>query len=298
MTEQRRRGYDQELIIRGAHLAPRVEEEPPFCWYCPTNAGQHSKEHVFARWLLKELRAKDLILEPQHHSPMGDVISKRGPLTANNLLAGEVCAACNSGWMSALELAVRPVLFPEGGRGQLSIDGQATLARWFVKTAIALNISQNYRLMVPRDARHALRTAIPKAFKVFLARYAGSEVLNWIQGTNLAMFTPCLVSEDGSGVEMPSAMREAYSVGIAVGNVLGIVTYAPPNGWIRPHREETPRIWPPVNELEWAALPEYRHMFEASFLTGDVPEESPPAPSGESPEVTNFRPPDSPHDVG
>lgn len=49
-----------------------------------------------------------------------------------------VCGACNSGWMSALEAQVKPILFRlvESESSELSRKEQAVLARWCIKTTM------------------------------------------------------------------------------------------------------------------------------------------------------------------
>lgn len=48
------------------------------------------------------------------------------------------------------------------------------LARWFTKTAVVLNTAQNYRLMIPRGVRHAVKHGVPRDMAVYLARMPGA----------------------------------------------------------------------------------------------------------------------------
>jgi len=65
---------------------------------------------------------------------------------------------------------------------------QTILARWFLKTAIAINTSQNYRLLLPREVRHAVSTGMPSDVKVFLARHSDPKggQLNFAQTSGAA----------------------------------------------------------------------------------------------------------------
>jgi hypothetical protein len=59
-----------------------------------------------------------------------------------------VCADCNSGWMSRLETAARPIfepLMPGTRRVILQPSEQRTLAFWIVKTAMTLQLSHPTR---------------------------------------------------------------------------------------------------------------------------------------------------------
>ena len=169
----RRRAYDRQLIARGARLAYRVAEEVPFCWLCPAESGRRAKEHIFALSLQRALKAEEEQFTPTHVDSLGRVVSARQTIPAKALLAGEVCEGCNSGWMSRLEAEAAPLLLTRvrcEARRSLGEQEQLTLARWFFKTAIVLNSSQNYRLLLPKDVRHSARIGLHPDVRVFVAR--------------------------------------------------------------------------------------------------------------------------------
>ena len=61
---------------------------------------------------------------------------------------------------------------------------QAILARWFTKTAVALNVSQPFRLLVDTPTRHALASGVPNNVIVSLYRLGDySATFDWMQGT-------------------------------------------------------------------------------------------------------------------
>lgn len=261
------RAYDQQLRDRGARLAWRVDEAVPFCWMCDRTTGQRTREHVFPRWLLDELGAADEPFRPVHRDLFGRVISARGPIPAKAFVAGQVCAACNGGWMSSLEVQVRPVLFPPSGRASLDATSQQILARWFIKTAVVLNSSQNYRLMVPTPARHALAHGIPSDFGVYLASHHQTDgQLNFGQTTG-AMG----VAHSEFVEEFQAASEQVYGCGLAIGDLLGVVIYAVPGAWANP-TEPMIRIWPSSRGLiRWADLPEVTDITLPLYLAGRHP---------------------------
>lgn len=262
----RQRPYDQQLEARGATLAWRVNERVPFCWMCNRTQGHRAREHIFPRWLLVELNALDEPFNPTHEDFLGRPISSRGPIRASAFVAGEICESCNNGWMSDLEAEVQPILFPPGGRVTLSVPDQEVLARWLIKTAVVLNTSQNYRLMVPRAARHALARGVPPHFAAYLARHTqASGKLNFGQTTGASSIVP-------SG-HQEAYQREAvkvYGCALAIDDFVGVVVYARPDAWAMPTEPMT-RIWPTSVPVIWAELPVVEEIWMPLLLGGQHP---------------------------
>lgn len=265
----KRRRYDEQLRGRGARLAWRVEEPVPFCWLCDRVSGKRAREHVFPQWLLQALGAEDEEFHPVHRDMLGRLVSARGPIPARAFVAGEVCEACNHGWMSDLEVLVAPILFPPGGRGTLSVRDQAVLSRWLIKTAVVLNTSQNYRLMVPREARHALAHGVPSDFGVYLARHAQTDggQLNFMQVAGVSM---SIVQSDRVD-EHAHASERVYGCALAINDFLGVVIYAVPGAWAVPS-EPMARIWPPTQAVRWGDLPTFPELAANFSLAGQHPE--------------------------
>lgn len=182
----RLREFDRNIFVTGLQRADRVLETVPFCWLCPTVTGKRTREHVFARRLLREFPDDQTRVSPvRFASPLcGSVIaSQRGEFPATALVAGAVCADCNNGWMSQLETDARPYLLGD----ESLVEGAAVsmLARWFVKTAIVINISQPYRLLWHSTRRHQVRTRVPDNVSVSLHRVPEFDV-NWAQGAAIS----------------------------------------------------------------------------------------------------------------
>lgn len=265
----KRRAYDEQLRAAGAHLEWRVEETVPFCWMCDRTTGRRAKEHVFPRWLLGELNADDERFHPTHQDLFGRPISGRGPIPASAFVAGEICAECNGGWMSHLEGLARAVLFPPGGRDVLDVHGQHTLARWLIKTSVVLNTSQNYRLMIPKLARHKVASGIPRDFGVYIARHRQVEgQLNFAQTAGGVI---SVVPQDRMDAYKAAAKR-VYCCGLAIGDLLGVVVYSPPGAWAMP-TERMARIWPPDRPaIAWGELPDVSDMTDPMHLAGLHPD--------------------------
>jgi hypothetical protein len=107
------------------------------CLFCGATGGL-TKEHLWPEWLRRALPD----LGPGVHTigvagyPHTFERRRRPAFTVARKI---VCAACNNGWMAALEQRAQPLLTPmvRGERSiTLSPDDQATVALWFVKTAM------------------------------------------------------------------------------------------------------------------------------------------------------------------
>jgi hypothetical protein len=264
-----RRHYDVELAARGASLAYRVDEGVPFCWMCNAKSGERAKEHTFALSLLAELGATSESFSPTHMSSIGSVVSARRQMPSKALLAGEVCKDCNAGWMSDLEMAARPLLVA-GARGEtdreLGRAEQLTLARWFFKTAIVLNCSQNYRLLLPWNVRHSAKTGLHPDVRVLVARrpFNPEDQVDFRQGfSGLTALVPTDKAQ-----ELAMALERIYAGWIGVADWWGLVIYAVPGGWPEPGVDFR-QIWPYRREFDWADLPLCRDLDEAFLLQGE-----------------------------
>lgn len=179
------RKFDRNLLNAGGKLAPRVMEHVPLCWFCESTDGTRSKEHIFPQWLLKHHNAMDERVHPIRVSLAlggGALASERGERPLRAHVNGEVCGTCNNGWMSALEVSATPVLTRATGPGSITDDEAFILARWFAKSAVNLNVSQPYRLLINKSSRHALAEHIPDRFSVHLFRVRKQNgVFDWVQ---------------------------------------------------------------------------------------------------------------------
>ena len=205
------------------------QREPPFCWMCDAMSGPRAAEHVYPRWLLTKLGAS------AHTFP--------GAVAASSLTVSEVCATCNSGWMSGLEVVFRSGAFEQPRRGPLVDTTQAIIARWFAKTAVLLNVALAHGNLVEEPTRHALRRGLPVAFAVHLARRPQAPIKIEYR----------IASGDGVLV-----------TAIRLGELVGVVLYAEPSPSTRPERPLL-RIAPQQRRrIAWDQLPSVRSLAEAT----------------------------------
>ena len=90
------------------------------------------------------------------------------PVRISRVVAG-VCATCNAGWMSTLEMSFRRLIFARPRLGALQAPDRATLSRWATKTAILLAEASGHEL-IGAPQRAQLMSGMPDGIEVFLGR--------------------------------------------------------------------------------------------------------------------------------
>lgn len=114
------------------------------CIFCnEVIVGNRSKEHVIPQWLINHLNSSDNTLtQGVAHGVEGKVLEVRLH-DMMSYVQGKVCEECNTGWMSKLESAAKPILLPliEGGKSlsDLSNEQRVLISRGAVKTAYVVS---------------------------------------------------------------------------------------------------------------------------------------------------------------
>lgn len=152
------------------------------CIFCrsPLTTDSRAKEHVLRNSWLRELGHRKTELALGKFSKHGFIGEQR--LVADQLQAGEVCAACNGGWMDYLDRRVEHIvlgLAREPGTGiSVDRDDARTLARWLLKTACAfIHTDSRERRHIPRAVLSRVRRDgfLPPGFVAFGARSSVAE---------------------------------------------------------------------------------------------------------------------------
>lgn len=149
------------------------------CLFC--KKGRLTREHVWARWLTKQLRAELLrVVTENPSSPSITRITKELDMKAR-----AVCKKCNGGWMSALESDIKgflaPMISDPSLRTVLSSDQQTLLATWAAKSAMVLeHASPRAKKIYTFDQRNYLKENCrpPSGIAVCVARYNGTRRLH------------------------------------------------------------------------------------------------------------------------
>jgi hypothetical protein len=178
------------------------------CLACGTTSSPASREHVFARWLLEELAAKDLAIGLFRDLGNGTSQRQRSDIRLDSFKLKRVCESCNNGWMSGLEDLAKPFILGiiKGGRKLPSFDEEErrTLAKWAGKTAIIESHVVGAECPISGDYLEWMRLRddnVPGRFCV----------------------AACLHPMRGVGHMQVGVIRDLIGGGVAAGNVVMIV---------------------------------------------------------------------------
>jgi hypothetical protein len=224
---------------------------PDPCLFCCADlavAGR-AREHVLPRWLLRHYDIEKTMVEPAWTNARdGSLRDKRvHPLKA--MVLGHVCAGCNNGWMSELEVTARPTLLELSG-GRLAVSELAplhrvVLARWALKTAVVLNRSSNFHQLATAEQAAATRTdRLPDGVIVIahvLSQRDQRDVFWWLQHQGIAQMLNARDSDD-----LVALQQGAWRCFIGFERLGLLVAYVRPSPewrWFLDPRYETP-IWP------------------------------------------------------
>jgi hypothetical protein len=122
------------------------------CIFCRKELLDRSKEHIIPQWIIEERGLAGIRFRRVVSDFSGNRIDERSEQTIGSLLEGRVCARCNKGWMSSLEVKVKPILSTLWSEPleviNLSSKDRRLLATWVTKTAYVINRSSNYHQLV------------------------------------------------------------------------------------------------------------------------------------------------------
>lgn len=153
----------EQYLANGERTPPESDRQR--CVLCLRANRPMTREHVFAQWLIRKVHGARLVASSASRAQMP---SSTGPTRIARVIA-DVCAECNAGWMSGLEVSFRRALFARPRIGTLQAPDRVTLSRWFTKTAVLLAHARGAELVSAAD-RPRLIAGMPNDIEVFLAR--------------------------------------------------------------------------------------------------------------------------------
>jgi hypothetical protein len=109
-----------------------------------------------------------------------------------------VCKTCNEGWMSRLEVRVKPLLCEAlgGGRAEWTPRDQRRIATWLYKTAIVMDLATGGSRVPPEHYRFLRKNVHPpQRSRVWLAVYAPHDLA--LGKTNSGGIQPMYLTFDG-----------------------------------------------------------------------------------------------------
>jgi hypothetical protein len=123
--------------------------------------GFATREHVVAQWLAAEIRLPGVSLKHYLHdqAKAEDTLVRRHDL--NNFAVKKICAGCNEGWMSRLEVQAKPLVLrlmrQQTSLRDLPPDARLVVSRWAVKTAFMILSVQQTKYELPWKTFEYLR---------------------------------------------------------------------------------------------------------------------------------------------
>jgi len=243
-------------------LGYRVPDVPGVCLTCDRVEGDLSEVLIFPREIQKMLSVEEERFISPHVDPLGNVISSRS-VPIREFFANGICTQCKDGWIDRLDREFVDA-YPRVATGTADAQDQVLLAWWFARTAVLLNTSTNYRLLVPAAERWALSLGPPVTFAVHLAQMPNQEEpLAYQQGAPMFFRFPDTVSE----AEMKSWAERVFTCSARLGDLVGVASYAPPDRPARPANELT-EIFPTSNgTIVTTDLPVLSSLMEGMVLT-------------------------------
>ena len=141
------------------------------CMFCQGQAS--SREDIWPQWLTKRCPLSDASrMEAERGGHKLGTWQKKTPKL---LPARCVCGNCNNGWMSKLEVEMKPIvesILAEQLR-VLDVSSQAVIAVWAIKTAMALEALYPERVFFySENERQNIRavSAIPERTSIWIAK--------------------------------------------------------------------------------------------------------------------------------
>jgi hypothetical protein len=228
------------------------------CIYCDSK-GKKSKEHIWPVWMHQHLL---LLGDGENVSEVNTFrwkeqtgsrkSTRQGHLTTKKIRV--VCQSCNSGWMSYLENATKPILLKvlNGESIDLCAVEQETLARWIAMKAIIGEYAENDTHMTPREDRILLRleNKIPNYFAIYIGVHNASSDSAWLRTSQTIALSP-----EGPSPPLGKLKRNMQSIAFICGKLFVFVFAVRENG-IKPTEvlklKKLQRIYPKQsNIVKW-----------------------------------------------
>lgn len=261
------RRYDRQLLTKGAKLGFRYKEPAEAeCYFCDRRHVTDSREHIIPRWLQQQLAIQNETFHPAYYRGT-KLQTDRGPIPAKNLVSRGICTECNNGWMSAVEARFKA--FVTGTRREVPLED---VVRWFVKTAYVLNVSQNTRLMVPRQervqfAKGSSTTRVGVYFHRLTGKQPGGGRFCWIQNAGLPPLLDVPIERED---QFWYSIKRVWCCAIRIDDVCGTVVVNPPEDVYRVSWEAEGSIACEEGELAdkiyWSSLPRVPNFKNCVFV--------------------------------
>jgi hypothetical protein len=211
------------------------------------------------KWLLKGMKVSAQEKHKSAETNREGVLVSGRQFGAHGVRFHKVCKACNSGWMSSLELKTQPLLerLMHAVTGKLEIEECQLMATWLYKTLALVSLtSQTNRqnLFLAEDLHYFYRNLRPigdaTVYLCRVARPSESKISIYMPRTTYGL--PSWLSKTEA-----DKYERCFIGSLRLGQVLLIYVYInPPECWMVWKETELPRkrkIWPTITPIAWDA---------------------------------------------
>lgn len=257
------------------------------CIFCGADE-KLTREHFFGEWLKDEFPndAKTThtfgkVEWPKHlitRSPKINDTKRTGNTRSRYVRV--VCKSCNSGWMSQLETAARPIITSLMNRSfrALGPKEQSILATWAAKICMAAEWSKSDGVKIPQSERTTLKDlrVPPDGWGLWIANYTGgswSELTIYQHRGNL--INPAIRNP---GIEMKYAQSTVFgmkrvvflvvssNMGGLVEKVASRINGAPSIAQIWPSLHPRSILWPPDVALDDSGVKHLANILSSPLI--------------------------------
>lgn len=242
------------MEVSKRHWTPKEFEIPTgSCLFCGDqldSKGGRAKEHAIPRWLLRHFDVEGQQINGSWMSATQEFKAKDiRTQNLGSLVQGKVCADCNGGWMSRLEVEAGPLLMSlanvERSVDLLTNAERRLLARWCVKTCAALNHASNFHPLVRPEHATAVESGPPVDGTFIFARQLGEPLPDPISWNQTVGAGPMLKPSDVTLEQILRDLQEGWRITVLIGRLLLLTTYIPPGEWLpMPNSATHTLLWP------------------------------------------------------
>ena len=201
------------------------------CLFCGApGTADLSDEHIVPRWLLDHLNLPDddQLLQAVADSTTGQLSAAPRVHSTFRFVEGRVCVNCNTGWMSRLESAAKPLLVPlidnQRTVTEVTKAESAILKKWAIKTSYLHSYASPLKKPVPLDhLQHLLGDSGQPAtgVSVFVTQAPHVKPSGYFQTGMWPQLAGRITDQDGL---TPSG---AYKIGLQFRSLYLLVAYWP-----------------------------------------------------------------------
>lgn len=230
-----------------------------WCAFCGQAFGprdtprERTGEHALASWMGNVILGSGLLTH-RRQSTAGGPLDQIWTKDELDIVAKQVCGACNHNWMSRLETGAAPYLTPliQGQRKHLDETEQELIAAWAAKTALALHLTTPEKGAPVEHYREMATThRAPVQSVVLLAAYDAALYAAYHESHLLDLITPTL---DADGYWTTFAVGHLVVQVFGYRGVEDVITVSKRDTTLQIHPFERSITWPPPIVLNAAGL--------------------------------------------